>query len=214
MQAVSPHTSCADCTETSSTERGHWWSTVRSRRPVTSSCRSDFTLLAAWVAGDRRAGGALIRRQFGVLERFFANKAPEAEQADLIQSTLLECTRSVERFRGTARFRTYLLSVARNVLLHHYRTRARKLDLLDPLTHSVAEHVADGAFTRLARVADQQALVQALRHLPMDLQIVLELRYFERMTLGECAAVLELPPSTVSHRIRRAKQLLRGLLSG
>ena len=174
---------------------------------------SDLSLLEAWSSGDRRAGELLVRRHFDVLDRFFATKAPEVDRADLIQSTLLECTRTVDRFRGDARFRTYLLSIARNVLLHYYRTRSRKLDRLDQLTGSVVDHLGEGVSTHLARAGEQQALVQALRRLPLDLQLVIELKYVEHMTASECAVVLGIPPNTVSSRIGRAKRLLRALLA-
>ena len=177
-----------------------------------SACPSDLALLEAWSAGDRRAGEILVRRHFGVLDRFFATKAPEVDRADLIQTTLLECTRTVERFRSDARFRTYLLAIARNVLLHYYRTRSRKLDRIDPLTSSVLDLLDDGAFCQLARTGEQQALSQALRRLPLELQMAIELRYMEHMTASECAVVLGVCPNTVSSRVARAKRLLRELL--
>jgi predicted RNA polymerase sigma factor len=51
-------------------------------------------------------------------------------------------------------------------------------------------------------------LLQALRRIPMDHQIVLELYYWERMTAAEVARVLDVPEGTARTRIRRAKQLL------
>lgn len=172
----------------------------------------DRELLQAWAEGDKRAGGRLIKRHFDALNRFFANKVSDSERADLIQSTLLHCTQAIERFRGDARFRTYLLSIARNVLLHHYRTRGRKLDHLDPLTHSVAGVSTAGLFTKLVGARQHEAIVVALRQLPIDLQIVLELKYWERLTAKECGIVLELSPNTISSRIQRAKALLTRML--
>lgn len=184
-------------------------------RAVVSVGSGDLTLLEAWSSGDRRAGEVLVRRHFASLDRFFATKVPEADRADLIQSTLLECTRAVERFRGDARFRTYLFSIARNVLLHYYRTRTRKLDPLDPLTGSMVDRAEEeGALTGLARQGEQRALQQALQRLPLELRLVIELKYMEHMTASECAVVLGVCPSTVGSRLSRAKQRLRELLAG
>ena len=154
----------------------------------------------------------MVRRHFAVLERFFANKVHEGDRADLIQATLLECTRSVDRFRGESRFCTYLLSIARNVLLHHYRTCARKLDRIDPLSSSVVEVMVDATLGSADAVGERHAVWQALRRLPLELQMVIELRYFEHLTLDECAVVLGTCPSAVSRRIHRAKRRLRGVL--
>ncbi len=174
--------------------------------------RSDLELIEAWREGDKVAGTVLIKRYFSTLNRFFANKVADNEKADLIQSTLLECTKSVTKYRGDAAFRTYLLSIARNVLLHHYRQRGRKQDKLDPLTHSVSQ-LTTGVFTKLARAHDKEIVLQALRQLPIDIQIALELKYWERLTTAECAAILGIPANTVSGRIRRGKEKLKQIFA-
>lgn len=177
-----------------------------------SGQKSDVELLEAWCGGDNRAGEHLIRRHFPSLERFFANKAPESEQADLIQATMLECIRAKDGFRGEAQFRTFLLSIARNVLLHHYRQRSRKLDKLDPLADSVAALSTEGLFSKLVKEGEREMLMIALRQLPLDLQTVLELTYWECLTAQECAVILGIPANTVSGRIRRARQKLGEVL--
>jgi len=174
--------------------------------------KSDVELLEAWSGGDKRAGGDLLKRHFSSLERFFANKAPESEQADLIQATILECVRAKDSFRGDAKFRTFLLSIARNMLLHHYRQRSRKLDKLDPLIDSVAALSTKGMFSKLAKEGERERLLIALRQLPLDLQTVLELTYWERLTAQECAEILGIPANTVSGRIRRARKKLGEVL--
>ena len=59
-----------------------------------------------------------------------------------------------------------------------------------------------------ARRRDQELLLQALRSIPVDLQIALELHYWEGMRGPELAAVLDIPEGTVRSRLRRGKQLL------
>jgi RNA polymerase sigma-70 factor (ECF subfamily) len=56
-------------------------------------------------------------------------------------------------------------------------------------------------------------LVEALRRLPMELQIALELRYWERLTNVQIAEITEVPEGTVKSRINRAKRLLRTIIS-
>ncbi len=173
--------------------------------------RSDLELLDAWDAGDKRAGGLLIKRHFPTLQRFFVNKVAEAEQADLIQATMLQCVKSRASFRKQAQFRTFLLSIANHELLHHYRKHGRKLDKLDPLADSI-QAVSTSIFGKLAKKDEHELLLTALRQLPMALQIVLELKYWERLTAEECAAILEIPANTVSGRIRQGKKKLGALL--
>lgn len=167
----------------------------------------DLELLLAWRGGDKRAGSHLLKRQLPTLRRFFTNKTP-GDADDLIQATLLECVRSVDRFEQRAQFRTYLLGIAYRVLMHHFRHKARKLAPLDPLQDSV-ERLSTGLFTKLMKKTEQELLLQALRKIPLKLQTVFELYYWEQMTSRECATVLEIPEGTVKSLLRRGKELLR-----
>jgi len=49
----------------------------------------------------------------------------------------------------------------------------------------------------------------ALRTIPFDLQVVLELHYWEQCSVAEMAAALEIPEGTVKSRLRRGREQLR-----
>jgi RNA polymerase sigma-70 factor (ECF subfamily) len=48
-----------------------------------------------------------------------------------------------------------------------------------------------------------------LRRIPLDLQILIELQYWEETTMREIAEILEIPSGTVKTRLARARALLR-----
>ncbi len=50
--------------------------------------------------------------------------------------------------------------------------------------------------------------------LPLHMQSVLELYYWEQLNAREIAEVLEVPEGTVASRLRRAKERLRGIYEG
>lgn len=175
------------------------------------AAQSDLELLDAWRAGDQRAGNELFNRHFDSICRFFANKAP-AEVDDLIQRTFLACIEGRDRYRGDASFRGYLFGVARNVLRRYYRDKRYHDARFDPLVASVHDF-GPGPSLLIADKREQELLLQALRRLPMDHQITLELYYWENMSGSELATVLEIPEGTVRGRIRRAKQLLETALA-
>ncbi len=171
---------------------------------------ADTELLRRWRGGDEIAGQELFERHFGSVARFFGNKVGEGVD-DLIQKTLLACVESRDRFRGEASFRTFLFSVAHNVLGKHFRAKKQRGDRIDFGVTSVHD-LGPGPSTIVAGRREQRALLAALTRIPLDLQILLELYYWESMTAAEAGAVVGIPEGTARTRIRRAKQLLGGTL--
>ena len=55
---------------------------------------------------------------------------------------------------------------------------------------------------------EQRLLLEALRRIPLDCQVVLELYYWEDMVAPELAEVLGIPEGTARSRLRRARELL------
>jgi RNA polymerase sigma factor (sigma-70 family) len=172
--------------------------------------RSDEDLLAAWRAGDTAAGQELYARYFPVVYRFFSNKIGD-EIEDLVQHTFLACTNHRERLREGASFRAFILVVARNELFGHLRKRYRGGQAVDLSNVSIADFGAS-ASQLIARRDEHRMLLLALRRIPLDLQDVLELHYFEKLTGPELAVVLEIPEGTVRSRLRRAVAALRAEL--
>ena len=171
-----------------------------------SDPRPDEELLEAWRHGDRPAGAALFRRHYDLVVRFFVNKVGPQEQADLIQRTFLACVEGRERVQGD-RFRNYLLGIAFRQLYKHYEKRRGERARLDFGTMSVED--LDPSPSQLAAKQDEQRLLlAALRKIPLEYQIALELAYWEGYTAARLAEVLDIPLGTAKTRIRRARQLV------
>jgi RNA polymerase sigma factor (sigma-70 family) len=171
---------------------------------------TDADLLQAWADGNKSAGEQLFERHFEAIARFFRNKLPaDAQHEDLIQQTFLGCIEARARFRGDASFRSFLFAIAHNQLGKHWRSRSR--DRLDFQTISAFD-IDPSPSAVVARDQDQQKLLLALRRIPLDSQVVLELHYWEAMTAAEIGEVLDVPLGTAKTRIRRAKQLLEAEL--
>jgi RNA polymerase sigma-70 factor (ECF subfamily) len=167
---------------------------------------SDFELLDAWRAGNREAGNALFDRYFDAVFRFFRNKVSEGAE-DLVQQTFLACVQSRDHFRKDASFRTYLFTAARSKLYNYLERRGREGAIDWGVTSCADLGVSPSGL--LAQGQEQQLLLQALRRLPVDLQVALELYYFEQVRGPELAEVLGVPEGTVRSRLRRGREILR-----
>jgi RNA polymerase sigma factor (sigma-70 family) len=166
----------------------------------------DSELIDRWRGGDAAAGGALFARHFDSLYRFFRTKCGD-DADELVQSTLLACIDARDKFRGEASFRTYLFAIARQKLHRFFATQPR----FDPLVSSVAA-ITTTVRSKLAHAERSDALVSALRSLPLEWQTLLELHYWEGMDTNMLAAVFDVPVGTVRVWMHRARVKLRGLL--
>jgi RNA polymerase sigma-70 factor (ECF subfamily) len=174
----------------------------------------DLALLAAWQAGDARAGDALVRHYGPQVVRFFAEKVRDFEVDDLAQQTWEAMIHARERFTSgevAASFRAYLYGTARFVLFAHFRRRTRAAQF-DPEVSSL-EDLAPSPSRQASLHGRIERLAEALRKLPLDLQILLELRYAQEMTSEEIAAVYQIPRGTAKSRLRAAKQRLDAQLA-
>jgi RNA polymerase sigma-70 factor (ECF subfamily) len=168
---------------------------------------SDLALLEAWTTGDEAAGNQLLKRHFRTLFRFFRNKVSDSVD-DLVQQTMMACAESVHRFRGESSFRTYLLAIARGQLLMHLRRYARKGKPIDQLETSVAA-LLDSPSSILAAKDEHEVLAAALRNIPLELQMTLELYYWEDLSTNEIGTIMEIPPGTVKSRLHRGRRLVK-----
>lgn len=166
---------------------------------------SDLELLDAWCAGEQAAGEALVRRHYARVYRFFDIKAPHLAE-DLTQRTFLGCIEHRERWRRDSTFRAYLFGIARNQLLRYLERPERH----DPLLNFEDTKAALASPSSVvARRDEQRMLLLALDALPIDLQLAMQLFYWEALSTGEIADVLGIQVSAVTSRLSRARQRIR-----
>lgn len=169
---------------------------------------TDLELFAAWRAGDSAAGSELFERHARSVLRFFRNKVGDTAAEDLLQETFLACVSASDGFRGDAEFRTYLFTAARS-RLHNYLGRvAPKRAMIDFGVDSV-EDLGMSPTAALAQRDDDAALHDALRKLPVDLQVAIELYYFEGLGGEDLAQVLGVARPTARRWLQRAREELR-----
>ncbi len=166
----------------------------------------EFALLHAWRGGDEAAGGHLFARHYASVHAFFSRRLGEGAD-DLTQRTFLACVEGLDSFRGEASFRGFLFGIARNQLLKHFRAQARFQNMLarggdDELTRTSPSAL-------VGRRQEQHLLLIAFARLPGELQLTVELFYWQGLRTSEIAAATAVPVSTVTTRLARARELLR-----
>ena len=167
-------------------------------------------LLERWRAGDLAAGETLFEKYYEMVERFFLNKQV-GDIDDLIQDTFAACCEGRDRLQDGCKFRSYLFSVAYNVLCGRLRRGYREGKTIDVEQASIAD-LSPGPGSLIVNRGEQRLLLEGLRNIPVGYQLVLELHYWEEMTTVEIGAVLGVPASTARTRLRRARDHLEGAM--
>jgi len=173
------------------------------------------SLVAAARGGDRRAFDELVRRThvetYTLALRLTAN---EEDARDVVQETYLRAWRGLDRFRGDARFTTWLYRITANTAYTHLRRRRRfHADTLDAA-------VAEPAETRIESlpeaVAEQEALLDrlsaALDRLAPKLRVLVVLKDVYELSHEEIAGELGISVTAAKVRLHRGRRRLRELL--
>ena len=184
---------------------------------------ADEELAAAAAAGDHDAFATLYRRYRLRLRQFVAWHVGQAGRSghradELVQEIFLQAYRSLDRFGGRSRFRTWLYGVARNVCLRDRRRRRRR-----PVRRQGGEgdeeidleeipDLSPGAVERLATAERRRVVRSELGRLPPIYRTALLLRDWEDLSYAEMADVLGVPVGTVRSRLHKARaELARAL---
>jgi RNA polymerase sigma factor (sigma-70 family) len=170
----------------------------------------DLALLDRWQQGDQRAGQDLCKRYFSEVHRFFEYKILD-EADDLTQQTFMACVRCRDQFRRQSSFRTYLYAIARNELYMRLRKMPR-FEQVDLEVSSLNEIVSSPS-QRFGQQEELSRVRAALRELPVEQQLLLELHYWHDLEAAALAEVFDTTPGAIRVRLLRARRSLRARMA-
>jgi RNA polymerase sigma-70 factor, ECF subfamily len=176
---------------------------------------SDNHLIARTLAGETEAFSILVRRWERPIYSLTLRMLGRDEDArDACQEAFLAAFRNLGKFRGDAKFSSWMYRIALNAC--HTRLRSsngtsysldaedehgRRLDVADTETASVPE--------QMHRAERSQLVRRALQALPPEMRQVIVMKEYEEMTFAEIAEVLGIPVSTVKSRLYTGLQQMR-----
>ena len=157
--------------------------------------------------GDARAFDTLYRETRDQAYRvLYSVLGPSQDLPDLVQEVYLQLARSLKRFRGDARFSTFLHGVCANVALNHLRTRRRRPE--DPVAEvpETPSLTGDHNPERYVQVRQAERILNAgLEAISPKKRVVFV--YHELLGMGpeEICQALDIPANTVRSRLHHAR---------
>jgi RNA polymerase sigma-70 factor, ECF subfamily len=141
-----------------------------------------------------------------MLTRVLGNAADAEEVA---QEAFLRAWRGLDRFRGDARFSTWLYRIAMNEASRHLAHDARRLTLpLDDVRDEIPD-LRDGPAAQVEAAELQAHLERCVADLPANYRTAVVLRDIEGLTNEEAAEVLGLELANFKSRLHRGRMAIR-----
>lgn len=164
---------------------------------------SDEVLMLEFRGGSQQAFEQLFARYRGPLYGFFRRRLNGDQRAeDLTQETFIAVIQSSARYEQRALFRTYLYSIAMNLLAAERRKQFRDSPPGEIAPEPASSDASDAALW----------IRQALAKLDDSEREILMLREYEQLSYAEIAELLNLPVNTVRSRLFRSRMTLKGYL--
>jgi RNA polymerase sigma-70 factor (ECF subfamily) len=157
----------------------------------------DFALMARLRAGDTSAFAALIHRHQAALVNFFRRMGASNEAEDVAQETFLRVWRYRARYRPTAKFTTFLFTLARHAWADHLRRAQKQERVTERVGAETAPHDATAQEAARQRLDAQVALAT----LPEKLRLVVVMSLYQGLKYEEIATALDVPVGTVKSRM-------------
>ncbi|MBI3151399.1 MAG: RNA polymerase sigma factor [Chloroflexi bacterium] len=133
-----------------------------------------------------------------------------ATAEDVTQTTLVTAWRTARTFRGEGRLIAWLLGIVHHTAMKAIRNSTNYLG--DVAEETVSEDQPSPE--EQAQVKEERRWVrQGLQSLSSEHRTVLELVFYQGLSLNEAAQVLNIPVGTVKSRLSYARDHLRGVLT-
>jgi RNA polymerase sigma-70 factor (ECF subfamily) len=183
---------------------------------------TDEELMLAYGAGDAAAFDALYARHRGPVYRYLRHQlGNDGIAEELFQDVWMRVINARDRYAPTAKFATWLYTIAHNRLMDHFRTPEQRADVVEldaatadddppPLELTADELAAPAMMLERKRLAAR--ILDALAALPAAQREAFVLQQEGDLTVEEIASATGVNRETAKSRLRYAfAKLRRGL---
>lgn len=176
---------------------------------------TDSQVVQAFLDGEQRAFGELVRRYDNRLVNFVYRTVGDRERAqDLVQETFVRVYRHLHRFDQSKKFSTWIYTIASNLAKNELRNRSRNPLVLfqtlkqnwdadhRPLEWEDTQYKPDDLYRKRFL---REKVEEAVAELPEHHRVVFVLREIEGKTYEEIADITGCNLGTVKSRLNRAR---------
>ena len=176
----------------------------------------DEALIAAALAGSPHAWKKLVKRyESRIFNQSLRLMGNPSDAMDLLQEVFLGVYRNLHRFRGDAKFSSWLFRIAHNKAIDLSRRKRLLAGTplnaeggADPLEILPADRQREPEISLMHSELNQR-IVERLGQLPLAQRLVVELKVFQSMTFEEIANMQDISENTAKTRFYAALKKLK-----
>jgi RNA polymerase sigma-70 factor (ECF subfamily) len=176
---------------------------------------TDEELVARSVGGDAESFNELILRwERPIYALAYRTIGREQDARDVCQETFLRAFRALPRFRGQAKFSSWLYRIALN-LCRDWLRRERRTPVVDTprdvdlMDLAAAAEPSESIEDLVARRDEMRIVERAMALLPDEQRTAIVLKEYHGLTFQEIADLIGCPLSTVKTRLYQGLTVLR-----
>ncbi|MCC7417451.1 MAG: sigma-70 family RNA polymerase sigma factor [Acidobacteria bacterium] len=176
---------------------------------------TDEELVARSIRGDNESFNELILRwERPIYALAYRTIGREEDARDVCQETFLRAFRALPRFRGQAKFSSWLYRIALNLCRDFVRRERRRpvvqpSDDVDLVELAAAAEPSESIEDLVARRDLTHAVERAMALLPEEQRTAIILKEYHELTFQEIADLVGCPLSTVKTRLYQGLSVLR-----
>jgi RNA polymerase sigma-70 factor, ECF subfamily len=163
--------------------------------------------------GDSEAFGLLYDHYHPQVYRFLYYRVGSQTLAeDLTSDTFFRALRSMSSFRWQGKdFGAWLMTIARNLTTDHYKSGKNRLEVT---TEDMSPHdsATEGPESAVLASLTNEALMEALRKLPIEQQECLVMRFLQSLSIAETAQIMGRSEGAIKQLQLRAVRNLAKLM--
>lgn len=174
--------------------------------------KTDEELMLAYAGGDLLAFEMLYRRHRGMLYRFLLRNLRQRADADeLFQETWSRLVGARERYRPEAKFTTWLLQIAHNLVIDRFRRQRPQASVeeTEAVMRTLDAPESEQPERALSEFEQRRRLQLALEDLPEEQRLAFLLRIESGLGLEEIGEITGAGRETVKSRLRYALARIR-----
>jgi RNA polymerase sigma-70 factor (ECF subfamily) len=169
---------------------------------------SDQDLVAEILRHDRKATAEFVARCTDHVYRYVRRRlVPRVDLVeDLVQEIFLAAWQSLDKFRGDASLRSWMLGIARHKVEDYYRSRLREVQIEEEDEDAREDPASsDDLDNAIATRQDRQIAREILTNLPESYALILLWRYWEKRSLREIAGETGRTEKAIERLLARAR---------